>query len=265
MCDASEYGSGGFASHDRAWTYQIPLELRNRAHINILEYLAQIISIWIDIIEGTTKPEDCLLSIGDNTSALGWMRSSNFRQKDDSDISWRVKQQLGSKLASLVLDADVVLYKQWLKGQDNVVNDSLSGDNYYLNANTLTCFLKLSAPQQLPPNFTIKPVPKEICLFIISILQQFPGTQQQSSQPKPSELAHWNIGLLTSLASGSEANSSRVLASTGKISSCQDLHKLSGRASSLKEIMNHWLKEQSQPPWHMWHRPSGQTINVTPD
>ena len=265
VCDASEYGLGGFASHGMAWTYQIPLELRNRAHINILEYLAQIISIWINIIEGTIKPEDCLLSIGNNTSALGWMRRSNFRQKDDSDTSWRVKQQLGRKLASLVLDADAVLYKQWLKGQDNVVADSLSKDNYYLNANTHTLFLKSSAPQQLPPNFTIKPVPKETCLFITSMLQQLPDTQQQSSQPKPSELAHGNIGLLTSLASGSKANSSKVLVPTRKISSCRNLHKPSGQAPSLKEIMDHWLKEQSQPPLHMWHRPSGQTINMTPD
>ncbi len=95
ICDASEYGLGGFTSHGRAWSYTIPPKLRNRAHINILEYLAQIISIWIDIIENTTKPEDFLLSIGDNTSSLGWMRRSNFRQKDESDKSWEVKQMHG--------------------------------------------------------------------------------------------------------------------------------------------------------------------------
>ena len=95
VCDASEYGLGGFASHGRAWTYEIPVGLRNRAHINILEYLAQIIAIWIDIIEGTAKREDCLLAIGDNTSAMGWLRRSNFRQEEESDVSWDVKQQLG--------------------------------------------------------------------------------------------------------------------------------------------------------------------------
>ena len=45
ICDAAEYGLGGFASHGRAWTYEIPPELRDRAHINLLEYLAQIIAI----------------------------------------------------------------------------------------------------------------------------------------------------------------------------------------------------------------------------
>ena len=41
ICDASECGLDRFASHGRAWTYQIPERLRNRAHINILEYLAK--------------------------------------------------------------------------------------------------------------------------------------------------------------------------------------------------------------------------------
>ena len=181
ICDASEYGLGGFASHGRAWTYRIPVHLRDRAHINILEYLAQIISIWIDILEGTTKSEYCLLSIGDNTSALGWMRRSNFRKKYESDVAWKVKQQLGRKLANLVLDSNTVLYKQWLKGQDNVVADSLSWDNYFLSANTYTQFLQLTVPQQLRRNFVIKPVPKEICCFITLMLQQLPGTQLQSS------------------------------------------------------------------------------------
>ena len=81
ICDDAEYGLGGFASHGRAWTYIIPQNLRNRAHINVLEYLAQIIAIWIDILEGKTKQEDCVLAMGDNTSAMGWLRRSNFRQK----------------------------------------------------------------------------------------------------------------------------------------------------------------------------------------
>ena len=45
ISDAAEYGLGGFTSHGRARTYVIPQKLRNRAHINILEYLAQIIAL----------------------------------------------------------------------------------------------------------------------------------------------------------------------------------------------------------------------------
>ena len=32
ICDASEYGLGRFASHGKAWTYQIPKVLRKSPH-----------------------------------------------------------------------------------------------------------------------------------------------------------------------------------------------------------------------------------------
>ena len=265
ICDASEYGLGGFATHGRAWTYQIPKELRNRAHINVLEYLTQIVSIWIDILEGRVSKEDCVLSIGDNTSAMGWLRRSNFRQKEDTDTSWFVKQQLGRHLAELVLNADICLYQQWLKGSDNLVADSLSRDSYYLNANTHKIFLTNVVPHQLPPNFNIRPVPKEISYFITSILQQLPATQQQSSKQKPSELALGNIGTISCLVSESVMSSLMGYQDTSKILSCRDLPKQLEKGPSLKEIIQIWLKEQSQPPSHMWLRPSGQTTGMTPD
>ena len=56
--DASEHGLGGFSIHGRAWSWRIPEHLQGRAHINLLEFLAQLISIWIDIEEGTTQTFD---------------------------------------------------------------------------------------------------------------------------------------------------------------------------------------------------------------
>ena len=265
ICDASEYGMGGFASHGRAWAYTIPSNLRNRAHINILEYLAQIVSIWIDIIEHRLQSEDCVLSIGDNTSSLGWMRRSNFRQKEESDESWEVKQHLGRHLAQLTLDSDIVLYKQWLKGHDNVVADSLSRDHYYLNTNTHKQFLLETVPQQLPRNFSISPIPREISSFITSTLQKLPDGQLQSSRPKPSELARGNIGTLTSIASEWGTCSLIDSMNNSKTQSSQDLPKQSEAVPSLADILHSWWKEQSQPPLHMWHRPSGQTLGTTPD
>ena len=44
--DASEHGLGGFATHGRAWAWNIPKKLQGRAHINLLEFLSQLISIW---------------------------------------------------------------------------------------------------------------------------------------------------------------------------------------------------------------------------
>ena len=95
------------------------------------------------------------------------------------------------------------MYKQWLKGSDNQVAASLSRDAYYMDHDTHNFFLIYVIPQQLPHNFRIKPIPKEISYFITSILQQLPETQQQSLIQKPSELALGNVGTLSYIASGS--------------------------------------------------------------
>ena len=217
------------------------MELRNRAHINILEYLAQITVIWIDIIEGITSKEDCVLAIGDNTSAMGWLLSiSNFREENENDKSWEVKQILSRHLATLILNSRSILYKQWLKGSHNQVADSLSRDSYFLNPNTHRLFLQRSVPKQLPQNFNIRPVLKEISCFIISILQQLPEMQLQSSIPKPSEFAHGKVGILSCIVSESKTSSWTDSAGISKISSCPVLHKHLERAPSLDSIMDTW-------------------------
>ena len=63
VCDTVEYGFGGFSPQGRAWSYIIPKQLRNRAHINILEYLAQIVVIRIDILKRRTSTQDYILAI----------------------------------------------------------------------------------------------------------------------------------------------------------------------------------------------------------
>ena len=241
------------------------LEVRGRAHINILEYMARVVAIWVDILEGTATSEDCLLCMGDNTSAMGWLRRSNFRQKDEADQTWLVKQEIGRHLARLILKSNTLLYTQWLKGSHNQVADSLSRDAYYLNANTHKIFLFQTVSHQLPQNFKIKPLPKEINCWIYSTLQKLPKTELWLKRQKPSELADSNIGILTSIASGLQAFSSMGTLKPTETSLYQDSHKQLERAPSLGEIENNWWKAQSQPPSHMWHRPSGQTTGKTPD
>ena len=119
--DASEHGLGGFATHGRAWTYNIPEKLRGRAHINLLEFLAQLISIWIDVLEHKIHPLVCLLGMGDNTASMGWLRRSNFRENDENDQEWLAKQKVARKLATLVLDSNASIYRQWFPGVENVV------------------------------------------------------------------------------------------------------------------------------------------------
>jgi hypothetical protein len=264
--DASEHGLGGFATHGRAWRWYIPTKLQGRAHINLLEFLAQLISIWIDVLENRTKPQDCLLGMGDSTAAMGWLRRSNFRENNEADIEWLVKQQVARKVARVVLQADAVLYRQWFKGESNTVADSLSRDCYFLTPAAHETFLLHTVPSQVPAAFKIQPVPAEISSFVSSILEQLPVQQRRCQQRKPSELALSATGVLSSIASNWKTQSTWTASpSFNAISSWQRSHKQYGRQPSLQEIEHIWWKAQSMPPSHMWLRPSGQTTGRTPD
>ena len=65
-------------------------------------------------------------------------------------------------LASLVLDSETMLYHQWFKGIANVVADSLSRYLFYFSIKSHETFLKSVTSIQLPDDFHIKPLPKEI-------------------------------------------------------------------------------------------------------
>ena len=264
--DASEHGMGGFDSSGRAWRYLIPQHLRGRAHINLLEFLTQLIGLWLAIEEGRLQRHDCILAMGDSTTALGWLRRSNFREDEESPTEWKAKQRAARKVAHLLLDSDTLLYRQWFRGKDNDIADSLSRDLYYLSPQSHERFLKLSSPSQLPANFQIRQLPAKICCFISSVLQQMPVQKQRLIQPSPSELARGNIGSLSYIASGSTPTcTSPTSTPSNEISSCQPSHKPCERDLSLQDIVSTWWKTQSSPPSHMWHRPSGQSTGQTRD
>ena len=264
--DASEHGMGGFDTKGRAWRYLIPPALRGRAHINLLEFLTQVIGIWLAIEEGRLLRLGCVLAMGDSTTALGWMRRSNFRASDENNQDWVAKQKVARQLGSLSLRAEIALYKQWFKGDDNVVADSLSRDLFYLSADAHTKFLNLTTPSQLPNNFQILPLPAKICSFISSTLRSLPVQAQRSIPPKPSALARGNTGILSYILLDSKQRlSSKDATRSKEILSSPPSPKQSERVPSLKELESTWWREQSTPPCNMWHRPLGQTTGKTPD
>ena len=73
--DASEHRLGGMCIQSgKAWRFLIPEKLRGCAHINLLEFIIQVVSIWIDIANGNVKTQDCLLAMGNNMTAAGWFQ-----------------------------------------------------------------------------------------------------------------------------------------------------------------------------------------------
>jgi hypothetical protein len=164
----------------------------------------------------------------------------------------------------LVLETNTTLYRQWFKGENNTVVDSLSRDTYFLPHASQTKFLQKLSYSQLPINFKILPVPREICSFVMLILQLLPMKQQQLIPQKPSKLVLSNAGLLSCLALDLEESILTGSQSFNKTSSSQLLLKLCVNITiTLQEIEEIWSKEQSTPSCQMWHRPSGQTTGLT--
>ena len=204
--------------------------------------------MWVDILEGRTRPGDCILAMGDNTSAMGWMKRSNFREHDESSCDWFVKQQVARKLADLILTSKTVLYTQWFKGESNVGTDSLSRDCLYLSNTSHEILLKIHAKSQVPGTLSVRPLPKEIFSFAISILRQLPVKRQRFFKPKPSELLLGVAGTLSSSLSDlqNRFSSTECLNFKGT-SSSHPLLKQCEKQPSLHEIKKLWLKAQSTP------------------
>jgi hypothetical protein len=82
--DACEHGLGGYSlKTGRAWRWEIPLHLRGRKPINFLEFQACVVGIMLSIEEDNPAAGYCYLSATDNTSAMGWLRKSNFVSDGD--------------------------------------------------------------------------------------------------------------------------------------------------------------------------------------
>jgi hypothetical protein len=77
--DASEFGIGGYnITSGSAWRFEIPIDCRLKTSLNSLEFIACLITIWVDILNHEIDSEDCILSQTDSTTANGWLRKSNF-------------------------------------------------------------------------------------------------------------------------------------------------------------------------------------------
>lgn len=123
ITDSYENGIGGYSLlTGRAWRFELPSHLKGHVSNNILEYLAEIVGIWMGILDGEVKKDDCIFSCTDNTSAVGWSRRTNFAVSDSVELKF------SRKLASLILDTNCCLYTQHIRGIHNWIADSLSRD-----------------------------------------------------------------------------------------------------------------------------------------
>jgi hypothetical protein len=191
--DSCPAGLGGYSNQGFAWRFRIPNGLLFRASNNLLEFLAPIVTPWVDIINGRLSSGDCALSMTDSTTAEGWMRKLNFSKHGVNPVQARTWVNAARKYTKIFMNADVKSYSQWFAGKRNNVADALSREWQRTN-NELALLLRSLFPNQMPDLFEILPLPSEISSWLISLLQQLPVSKQLREEHMTAKLEPGNDG-----------------------------------------------------------------------
>ncbi|GKY96053.1 hypothetical protein MPSEU_000565500 [Mayamaea pseudoterrestris] len=121
LTDACMYQVGGYDLDGRGWRWRVPKGAQPQ-HINFYEFLGFVVGIWLAAFEGRLNPGDCVLAIGDNTTAAAWLRRSNFSDETASPQTLL----LARLLSAVCLEYGICCNSQWRMGLDNVVPDLIS-------------------------------------------------------------------------------------------------------------------------------------------
>ena len=72
--DACDYGFGGFVLGGAGWRHELPPDLIGLFHINLLEFIAQVLTIEFALLHSLphSTPHH-ILGFTDSSSALGWL------------------------------------------------------------------------------------------------------------------------------------------------------------------------------------------------
>ena len=262
--DACEHGLGGFSmTTGRAWRWEIPVELRLTKSINFLEFLACVAGILVSLVEeADVAAGDCYLSIGDNTSSLGWLRRTNFAKADDDQAS---HSGLARYYALLMAEQGLCSTSQWFAGSENDAADFLSREPHesdrLLTDSTLSRF-----PSQVSPDFRVSPLP----LQIISVLDYWVRhTHATTALPPRLTVARRTIGetgsrFCTELSSSGIPTSTISAGRTGTISWEPSPTKFGVKnIPEVQRAMISWLRAPAKPQYTRYARPSSMRDDPT--
>ena len=181
--DACPLGMGGYGLSGRAWRLRLPVGHPLRGHPgvnNLLEFTAMVVNVWLECRD-PSNDQECILAVGDSTSAIGWLfKSSGF--EPDGGIH-DAHLMVARHLASLLTKHNCCLASQHIRGELNVVADFLSfagsnerGKKHPLAPDdppndVLTLRFRKHLTSQVPENFLISQLPEEILSWVTLVLQ----------------------------------------------------------------------------------------------
>ena len=74
--DSYEYGIEGYSENGLAWRWKIPDTWHGKLTLNLLEFLASVVTIYMTILQ--LGQGSHILAFTDSSSALGWMHKAYF-------------------------------------------------------------------------------------------------------------------------------------------------------------------------------------------
>lgn len=279
--DSCPMGIGGFLLDGFAWRVRIPTcsYIYNCNHSNnALEFLGMAINIWLAIKRGQRL--DCILAIGDNTSAIGWLfHSSKLAPKS---MYFETVQLISRKIASLVIDAEVCLAGQHLQGTRNDVADLLS---YYGNMRgkphplapdnpdneTLTMRFHQFCHQLIPRSFEINQLPNDVLSWTVQVLQTFESSLIRNSKHHTNPMTDTgDVGSIFLNQSGYlhpaslSFPSKRPKSSPALFWRPTDQLNLTRQEEWLASVRSAWYRRLSELPQAAWLRRYGTICNKAP-
>ena len=219
LADSCPFGMGGFSLRTgRAWHVRLDpavvamasnaqdmeddpnlgspdLKLSN----NLFEFICQVVTIWLDCIDGVLGNDDCILALSDSSSATGWMHRASYGTNKPHH------RKVSEKLVDLSLQHRFALHPEHVPGKANQVTDVLSRTFDCCDIE-LTQLIHSRFPEQIPSNFKILPLPTEIQSWISSVAPQLPvSSTAESNQQVRVKTGHGDDGTSTYDCSNSPA------------------------------------------------------------
>ncbi len=259
--DACPTGLGGYDHWGNAWRYEIPAKYIDavKSQNNCLEFLASIITVWQAIKYNNIKEEECFLSLGDNSSSVGWLHRANSDETNNLPLFIASRQY-----AKILLASNSCLYSQHIPGISNCVADALSR-KHDMTDKDLTDFICSTYHHQVPTSFQIYPVHPEICSWVTYWLQICKETKASHKIQKIRKAELGNDGqnmpdvldlmMMSGLPTSCLTNESTLW---------EHLQLPSEEDSFLNQTKRAWSLQQSKRPWQNWVRSLGQTWGTTP-
>ena len=116
--DACEYGIGGYIENDVAWRWRIPAAWHEKLTLNLLEFLASAVTIYMIILKMGQGSH--ILEFTYSSSTLVWMHKTSF-----DTVNAESHNAVAHWFRWTIVINKTSLYSEHIKGTKNIIVDYL--------------------------------------------------------------------------------------------------------------------------------------------